>query len=314
MRISEYYSLDRSQATLDFVDVDIAADTPVFISPQTLTRITSDWAEESVFLIQDFFQTVLTLIRDGKHEKAESLLRELREPNETHLGLSKGESRGHALGDGSAHDVWVALSRSEAAKSGLLKDLEDTILMIEGISVDIVSDMTTNIIRDPLIRYTQNMCRQYGIPMTEGVASGPIWNARDKLWEQKFCELPVPRDEKLLLVPKAIVRRHVEYDAKEYYRHFLLVHMQASEIAAGTGLVRLLKDGTPKVTKKSLIRKYGADKKAIVRESLRHPEALATYKRAKEKEPNRPLSHEEIAMAENDQQPNWDDLDRKSVV
>jgi hypothetical protein len=81
----------------------------------------------------------------------EALLRALREPNETHLGLSKGRSRGHALGNESAHDVWSALSRSEAAKSGLLKDLEDTVLMIEGISVDIVSDMTTNIIRGPLI-------------------------------------------------------------------------------------------------------------------------------------------------------------------
>ncbi len=45
------------------------------------------------------------------------------------------------------------MSRSEAAKSGLLEDLEDTVLMIEGISVDIVSDMATNIVRGPLIRY-----------------------------------------------------------------------------------------------------------------------------------------------------------------
>lgn len=78
-------------------------------------------------------------------------MRVLREPNETHLGLSAGRSKGRALGTELARDVWKALSQSEAAKSGLLRDLEDTILMVEGISVDIVSDMTTNIIRGPLI-------------------------------------------------------------------------------------------------------------------------------------------------------------------
>jgi hypothetical protein len=161
MRVSEHFRLARSQASLDFVDVDITKDTPVFVSPKALTMLPFEFGDECVHLVQNFFHTVLEFIRSGRNDQAERLLRQLREPNETRSGLSKGKARGHALGAGSAHNVWEALSQSEAAKSGLLEDLEDTVLMIEGISVDIVSDMTTNIIRGPLIAYTERMCKLY---------------------------------------------------------------------------------------------------------------------------------------------------------
>lgn len=248
------------------------------------------------------------MIRVGKNQEAENLLKMLREPNETHLGLSKGKSRGHALGSESAHDVWRALSNSEAARSGLLKDLEDTILMIEGISVDIVSDITTNIIREPLIRYTQEMARMYGIPLSFGVATGPLWNSQAGEWTQRFEELPVAGGGRLLLVPKAIVRRHLEYDADEYYRHFLLEHLRDVELNANSSLVELLKNGRQRVTKKKLSEKYGTGKAAIVRETLKYPDALVKYKKAKEEEPNPPMSHEQIADAESESAPDWDGL------
>lgn len=285
MRVSEYYKLGRVQATLDFVDVDIVADTPVFLSPKALTMLPSEFGDECVHLVQSFFQTVLESIRENRNEDAERLLRQLREPNETRLGLSKGKAKGHALGSGSAHDVWESLSKSEAAKSGLLEDLEDTVLMIVGISVDLVSDMATNIIREPLIRYTQDMCRQYGIPMSEGVESGPLWSSKEKRWYSKFVELPIAGSGKLLLIPKVLVRRHLQYDAGEYFRHFLLEHMKAAELAANSELVEVIKSGKGKkekvrrrVTKKALMKKYGADKNTIVAETRKHPKALEIYK------------------------------------
>lgn len=44
--------------------------------------------------------------------------------------------------------------------------------MVEGISSDIISDITTNIIREPLIQYTQDMAVYYEIPLVGGVNSG----------------------------------------------------------------------------------------------------------------------------------------------
>jgi hypothetical protein len=85
LRISEYYKLGRSQSTLDFVDVDVKKDTPLFISPKALTMLPSEFGDECVHLVQSFFHKVLELIKDGQDAEAESLLSVLREPNETHL-------------------------------------------------------------------------------------------------------------------------------------------------------------------------------------------------------------------------------------
>src|SRR5262249_28789146 len=233
---------------------------------------------------------------------------QLREPNETYLGLSRAKSRGHALGAESAHDVWGALSHSEAARSGLLQDLEDTVLMVEGISTDIVSDITTNIIRKPLIRYTQEACQLYGIPLVDQVPTGPLWHPGNREWYSSFEPQPVTPHGRLLLVPKAIVRTHLEYDADEYYRHFLLVHLQQVELNANSGLVQLLKNGRRRVTKKDLKAKYGTGKRTIVRETLNHPDILTSYKTAKRDDPHSPLTHEDMARIEDQQGPDWDRL------
>lgn len=306
-RVSTIFKLKRSQATLDFVDVDVERDTRVFLSPRALSLMQTDWGDGCVSLVQNFFETVLSLIKEGKNGAAEALLRELREPNETHLGMSRGKSRGRALGDESAHGVWTALSQSAAARSGLIQDLEDTVLLIHGISVDIVSDITTNIIRGPLIEYTQEQSRQLGIPLTQGVPSGPMWHAGRREWITQFLDLPLTKTGKLLLVPKAIVRRTALYDMQHYYRHFMLEHMQREELKAGSALVTMLKKG-PKVHKTDLIEKFGDDKQAVIDQTLKHPEVLDEYRREIGRRPFLSLSHEDLEDVEGDKPTDWDSL------
>lgn len=308
MRVSQKYKLGRTQPTLDFVDVDVRGDATVFVDPRALRLLPSKWGDECVALVQSFFKTVLHLIDSGEHRQARSLLQVLREPNETHLGLSRGRARGRAIGHESAHDVWEALSKSEAVKSGLLEDLEDTILMIEGVASDIVSDITTNIIREPLIQYTQQVARYYEIPLIPAVDSGPLWDPGQLRWYSELVALPVTKWGKLLLVPKVIVRRRMDYDVDEYYRYYLLEHLQQVELRANTELVHLLKDGRARVTKKALAEKYGTGKAAIVRETRKYPEILERYRQAKRQHYQPPLDHIDIALSEGTPAPDWDEL------
>jgi hypothetical protein len=111
-----------------------------------------------------------------------------------------------------------------------------------------------------------------------------------------------------LLIPKVIVRRHLDYDAGEYFRYYLLEHLRQLELDANSALVELLKNRKRRVTKKSLIEKYGEGKAVIVRETLRHPEILTKYRRDKRRIPHLPLSHEDIANIEAQAPPNWDRL------
>jgi hypothetical protein len=308
VRVSEHFNLGRTQPTLDFVDVDMVGDTVVFVDPGALRRLPSEWGEECVSLIQDFFHVVLNAIREGRHSDAQQLLCSLKEPNETHLGLSKGRARGRALGTTSASNVWSALRDSKAVQSGLLEDLEDTILMVEGISSDIVSDITTNIIREPLIRYTQDACSHYGISVDNDVDSGPLWDPGNRQWYSEFTRLPVTTAGKLLLVPKAIVRRRPDYDVDEYYRYYLLEYLAQLELSANSELVRLLKKGGRRVSKTDLERKYGRGKSVIVRETARNPEILQRYRSDKRHQRHPPLTHDQIAEVEGTEPPDWDRL------
>jgi hypothetical protein len=202
MRFSEYFKLKRTQPYLDFVDVPLDTDLPVFLEPSAIKTLRSPWGIELSSMLQTFFDTVLRLIHSGENAKAQKLLSSLNERNEFHLGYSSGESRGHGFGSGSAKTVWGALSQSNAAVTGLLKDLEDTALLIPGIGTDMISDAVSNIIRGPLIKYTQDMCMYYGIPLTPDVASGLIWNPQRELWEESLIPLPMTDFGKVILVPK----------------------------------------------------------------------------------------------------------------
>jgi hypothetical protein len=308
LRVSEYFKLNRTQPYLDFVDIRLDTDIEVFVDPTAIKNLRSSWGHECSSLIQNYFEVVLERIKAGNDVGAQKLVSSLKERNEFHLGFSRNESRGHAFGKESAKSVWGALSKSNAAKSGLLKDLEDTCLLIEGIGRDMISDAVCNIIRAPLIKYTQDMCLHYGIPLTPGVVSGSIWNPTKKIWENKLVELPTTSMGKVILVPKIIVRHKLSYQYYEYYQHYLLPIMQEEEMAANTGLVQLLKNGNRRVTKKDLRKKYGSDKLSVVEQTLKHPRALAIYKEDKDENAAPPLIHEEFSEIESIRPPNWDSL------
>lgn len=303
-RVSQYFKLSRDQTTLDFIDVPIGNDTPVFLDPSRLRSMQSTWASECNSILQHFFETLLRHLQTNNDTAGINMLAALTEKNEFHLGFSKGISDGRAFGRGYAREVWNAMKKSQAGNTALLQDIEDTCLFIEGIGPDRISDVVCNIIRGPLIKYTQDICQYYGIPLTLNVPSGPIWNVDLEVWEDSLVPLPLTAYGKLLLVPKLTVRHRLVYDASTYFTHHLLPAMIESEKHLNSALVHTLKNGRTRVTKKDLIKKYGATKLTIVRETIRHPDALNEY-RESAKRTSQPITHDVLAGIENIALPNF---------
>lgn len=299
MRFSEYFNIKRSQAYLDFVDIPLDTDIPVFLDPGAIKSLNSNWGHELTSYLQGFFEEVLKLIKSGENDKAKGLLASLNERNEYHLGYSAEKSRGHGFGAGSAHSVWNALTKSKAVSTGLLKDLEDTALLIEGIGTDMISDAVSNILRGPLIKYTQDVCVNYGIPLTPNVDSGPMWDPVKGKWYSAFVSLPMTSYGKVILVPKIIVRHRLSLQYDEFYNHYLLPEMQDEHLKNNSTLVKLLKDGTPVVTKKSLKEKYGSNKLSVINQTVVRGDVFDDYKKHKERNPSSPLSHETFNELEN---------------
>jgi hypothetical protein len=307
MRVSEHYLLGRTQPTLDFVDVAVDGDTSVFVDPTAIRTLMSEWGEDCVAHLQNYFSAVLTSIKKGDDRRALGLLAALREPNDARLGLSSGEPDGSGIAEGLAKDILAELKQSEAVKSGLLKDLEDTVLMIYGIGPDRISDMTINILRGPLLKYTQDMCTYYDIPLEAEVNSGRIWDPQAERWTSALVPRPVVHNLPLLLIPKVFVRARIAYELDEYYRYYLLTHLQAEELNANSSLVFTLKDGRRKVYKSDLVEKYGTGKLATVIITKKHPSILEQYRDVKRHESRPPLDHESLSEAEGGprEAPDW---------
>ncbi len=312
MRVSEYYKLGKKQPSLSFLDVDIQEDVKLFVNSRALRILGSDWGEHCTHLLQTFFSAVVDSIRVGQDQRALDILSMLKEPNETHLGLSRGKSDGRGLGPEKARQIWQSFRKSKAVKTGLLSDLEDTVLLIDGVSVDILSDIITNIIRGPLITFTQRVCEEYGIPLADEVDSGPVWNPVTLSWDQDYVRLPMPEEEKLILVPKSIVRIDMDYNVGKYYRHYIMERLKQEEMQSNSSLVHILKSkknkGKKKVYKKDLEAKYGSEEKAVsIKQTDLHPDLLAQYK-ADHSHPTPALSHWQIADAQGTEPPDWERL------
>lgn len=278
-KISQYFELGLSQPSLDFVDTHSERDVLLFIDPYAISLREDGWSNICIDHINSFFQASLDLIREGDEDRAKAVLSNLKEPNETGLGYGTKAHRGRGVSGGKALDLYDSLRRSRAAQTGLLTDLGEFDLFIEGIGPDSLSDITTNIIKRPLIEYTQKQARLLGIPMREGVAVPRVWNLERNVWESIYCELPVVDGNALILVPKSSVRRQLTLNSQEFYSDFVLDYLEQEEIQRGTGLVQTIKSsGRQKVLKKDLRKKYEFSKDFLARFSESTPDVLRKYK------------------------------------
>jgi len=119
MKFSEIFSIGLEQPQLDFVDIAPSEDTPLFIDPFAISLKGDEWSETCHQHITHFFQTALDHIRAGRAEQARALLNGLSEPNETCLGMSKGQPAGRGVAGKQAFDLYESLAASQAAQSGI---------------------------------------------------------------------------------------------------------------------------------------------------------------------------------------------------
>jgi hypothetical protein len=279
---SRTFHIPKTQAELDFVDVSLTNDNKLFIDPFALSQRRDRWSSECHSTLVAFFQQVIDRIRSHREADARELLMHFREPNETRLGFSAHRPQGAGIGSFQAGQLFDALSDSVAVQTGFLSSLEECELMIDGISRDKISDLTTNVIRGQLVEYTKDQCDLLGVA-TQPVALAPWFELGEMAWVNDYVDLPVWRGCPILLVPKSIVRYDPAYEHQRYYRQFVLPFLQAENIDAGTALVRTLKKGQKRVYKKDLAAIYPLTKEFLYSFSRQHPQVLTSYRETLER-------------------------------
>ena len=283
MKISEKFDLKKSQFELDFVDVDENRDTPLFLDPYYISKCEYSFAETCYGTIKSFFEYLLQLLRNKNIEEAKEIFSYLGEPNEVCLGLSKGIPKGKGIGPTDAKSIFESLINSRAVSTGIMEDIEDFRIFVDGVDKDKMSDMTINIIRKHLLDYTEEQCKLWGIPMQENVVSGYYWDAYTCSWQQEYRKILIIDGNKKMLVPKRLVSFSKEYTPQKYKQHFVLNFMQNEHLRLQTHLVKeRVKDKTKYVTKKSIeeeIKKDEVmDKNWLADFSKRHYDTFKNFK------------------------------------
>lgn len=279
---SRYFNINKTQAELDFVDIDLDLDTPLYIDPYALTTRDDEWSLQCHQLVVSYFQTILLAIKNNDLAKGTRLLSHLGEPEETKLGVSQSGNKGRGIGAHQAGEMFKALRSSKAAQSGLLEDLSDFALFVPLIGRDKISDMTTNIIRGALISYTQTQCELLGIPM-RSVPSGFFWDIDSEEWRQAYVNLPVCDGQKIILVPKYSVRYQVGVDHTTFRSKFVLEFLQEEHKRADDSLVTVIRNKKGQITNKIVYKKtvdsyYPTDKDFLAEFSSNHPEVIDRYR------------------------------------
>lgn len=278
---SEAFDLPVTHAGLDFVDIDLSTDMPLFLDPYAIQIRHDQWSDRCGDHIRSFFSTLLDVLRVDDLARAGHLLNHLHEPNETHLGVSQGRPSGRGIGDHKAAMLANALVRSRAFQTGVLSDISEAELFIHGVGRDTISDLTTNVLRGLLADYTAEQCQLHNVSMQTVGSIGPVWNIQTQRWEARQVRLPVYQRRPVLLVPKFSVRHRLSLDSQEFWNHHMIEFLRQEYLDAGGSLVHVLRNGERRVTKKAVKERHPFIKDGLADFVRAHPEVLESYKELK---------------------------------
>ncbi|OQD42512.1 hypothetical protein BUL40_10345 [Croceivirga radicis] len=205
MHFSIFYKLGSRQPNLDFVDIKLNTDNTLFIDPRLIESQNTHFCVLMQKRIEVFWGELIKSVKAKDTKRVYYLLSGLKEPNETRLGYAFSTPKGNSVAAKLKPKIVDAIQRNKAVQSGILSHFSDVELFIEDIGSDRISDITTKIIKEVLIEFTQEQCKLHNIPTVE-VLQDDIFDMKTHRWVRRKVNLPVYFGKPILLVPKNIVR------------------------------------------------------------------------------------------------------------
>lgn len=201
------FGLPINQFDVDFVVPNLTQDLPLCIDPFLLYRSQDPELRELHAQLISHFNRGIDLYRRDKSNELATLIR-FPEVDEIGFGYSEGQIGGRGLG--------TVLNKALAdllAEVGVLFErgihhIEELQLLSIGIGPDLISDITANILKEYLVRYTQRQAALHGIELKKGVPINHYFDLNNQEWVDGYFDLPRNPHSGLpiLLVPRRIVR------------------------------------------------------------------------------------------------------------
>lgn len=285
MLFSNFFNLNPNNG-LDFFDINIFQDTKRFVDPYSISQTNTVCGVKSQAHLNTFMNQLLKEIKVNNRAQAELLCSNFNEPNGTRFGYSKIKQDGHGAG---SELSMLFLDQLYGIKDlinlGHLKNLEETLIVCEGIGRDTISDITINIIKHALIEFTQEQCHKHGIPIKQTATALSYFCIKTGDWATQKVKLPHIIDNKgnekhIILIPKHFLPNLPTYDYGYFYNNVAQNYFKKDALQNNSTCVSLNARGERRVLTRDLkIHKdYSAIKLNLRKLILNSPETLNQYR------------------------------------
>ena len=293
MNVSGYLGLPVwGHKNIDFVDVPTHTDVPLFVDTILMKQSTTSIATSATRRIDGFFATLFQACSIKDWRRVKELLAHTSEPNETHLGLSRGRSQGRGASTDILLPIFKDMLKRGFFEIGAFKEANDLCILTPNFEKDRLSDMLINIIRPELSEFTEMQAIKLGLTSQHaGKYSKECFCPDTGLWQTQelFC-LFDNFGKPLLLLPKHWVSKKYTYGTGWFLTHILFPFRQQEHERLGSELCRRnldskgrirLRPPTKKVLRKSEIGGIGG-KRYVQNHVERIPVLIETFHREKE--------------------------------
>lgn len=234
MKLTEYYNI---QVPVDFVDVHTDGDTELFLDPFLIARasITDSLAHDADRQLRLFSSMLCANVATddvGRLAIARQMLGNLNEPRETRLGMSVGGFNGRGVSNYYSEQICRALQTDlrPLVEIGIFQWIGALPIYVEGVDKDRMSDITTGIVREQLIRFTERAVKKYpefsAHPNRLKRHDMKVWRPATNEWVDRTSFLPYADGHPILLVPKSWVGIRLEVRGRRFYRNMALSYKQ----------------------------------------------------------------------------------------
>ncbi len=222
MLFSEKFNIE-IRGNESWFDPILDNDTKLFIDPMLVFQNNLSDFKNSRKKITNFFQEAFEKVAkakghiNGKKFDAIQML-QFKEVKETLIGYSNYGSKGSGMGEVFSEKIFHAIiDLMELGVEDLGSYLSTFEMFVEGIGRDRISDMISNILKEELIKYTQEVCKDYSIPMKKFMITNYCYDSKLG-WISKKVDLPENPYEKnraIILIPKEFLRANSSIDVKD---------------------------------------------------------------------------------------------------
>lgn len=278
MKISLKYSVPAVK--IDFVNVNLTKDNKLFIDPLRIRKGDTELHKKCYEAIEYFINNLLQLAKNKKYGEILKIIENLYERNETRLGYSLNTIYGKSFGENGGKDLVRLLSKSDAIEQGMVEDIYDCIMMVPNIGEDKVSDLITTIIFKDLVKYTQEQCELWKIPMEKIKINKLCWDSDTKDWTEIETELPALKHRPIVFVPKSFVGKEYIFSYEKLYRDVIIpLYKERERRAKDSKFVVHYKNGRTHVLGNALREAYPCTKYVIMDFIKQYASVYREYKR-----------------------------------